>query len=206
MVPRLRFSGFREFKHPRQAELSELLTLEGRLSEVAQALGALETTLGKMSPVGSGLNREPYDSLSVRSLYCFAVVTYIRCFTTGRRQTLEIANVPRIGKRQLELHRRIRAVRNQHLAHAVVWEEAAHVYLRVAEDDNKPYAFHVIQAVLASDGPEEIRKFRALVARVRAHVLTRVAAIGNEVARDIFGPKAKWSELANKSQNAKRDS
>jgi hypothetical protein len=195
MIPRLQLSHLSDFAHPRQAELCELLTVEGRLNEVTEALIALEKSLGSMSKKNSVASHEPYNSMHVRSLYCFAVITYIRCFTSGRRPTLDIAQVANLTPKQISLHERLRVVRNQHLAHAVVWEEEAHVYLRGGSKDQPPNGFHIIQAVLASDGPQEIRSFRTLVAKVKTHIHRRITAIGDEVARSFFGSKARWEKL-----------
>lgn len=183
------------FHHPRERELARWITLDGRLSEVEASLEVLLTKLDAM-PSGPAHVKDGGPSILVRSLYCFAVVTYVRCFNKGRRLQLKIQDIPGLGRRQVELHNELVAVRNQHLAHAVSNEEEAYIFLLRDKGEVELKGFHVLHSVLASDSPATIRRFIALVKRVRKHVFATVCEVGDEVARTFFSQRAKWKNLA----------
>jgi hypothetical protein len=195
MVPRLNFPGWSAFEHPSQDALAAMLTVYGRLAEVEAAFDRLLEVEGVMGPQGN-VDGQPYDSLLARSLYCFGVVTYMRCFTTGKRPTLRIEDVEGVTRRQLQLHASMRQLRNQHLAHAVCEEEAAHIYLVHSERHGRIASFHVLNAVLSSGGVGEARRMVSLVRMVRKHVQRRICKLGDDVAKDFFGPTATWRKLS----------
>jgi hypothetical protein len=195
MVPRLNIPGWSAIEHPSQDRLAAMLTVDGRLAEVEAAFERLIEVLRVMGPRGNA-DGQSYDALMGRSLYCFAVVTYVRCFNTGKRPALKIADVEGVTPRQLKLHDLMRQIRNQHLAHAVSEEEAAHIYMVQSAQDGRPTGFHVLNAVLSSGGLEEARKMVSLVRKVRKHVQRRIRALGDDVAKAFFGPRASWRKLS----------
>lgn len=189
------FPRLQPFYHPRERDLARWITLDGRLSEVEASLALLLTNLDVM-PSGPTHVKDGGPSILVRSLYCFAVVTYVRCFNTGRRLQLKIQDIPGLGRRQIELHNELVAVRNRHLAHAVSNEEEAYIFLLREKGKVELKGFHVFHSVLASDSPATIRRFIALVKRVRRFVYATVCQVGDEVARTYFSERAKWKNLA----------
>lgn len=195
MVPRLNIPGWSTFEHPSQDALAAILTVDGRLAEVEAAFDRLLEVERVMGPQGN-VDGQSYDSLLGRSLYCFGVVTYVRCFNIGKRPTLRIEDVEGVTARQLQLHDSMRQRRNQHLAHAVSDEEAAHIYLVHSERHGRIASFHVLNAVLSSGGVGEARRMVLLVRRVRKHVQMRICKLGDEVAKSFFGPKATWRKLS----------
>ncbi|RYX80152.1 hypothetical protein EON83_29855 [bacterium] len=196
MVPRFSLPQWFDFKHPSKEALAELSILDGRLVEVEQALERLLPALGHLTPVGKS-GGDKFDALLVRSLYCFAVVTYIRCFNSGKRLTLKISEIKGLTQNQLIFHERLRGIRNQHLAHAVSEEEAAHIYVIADAGTKCPIGFRVQNGVLASDGERDVKRMIALVKKVRKHVHMRSFQFGDEIAKAVFGPKAKWKKLSN---------
>ena len=189
------FPRLQPFRHPRERELARWITMDGRLSEVEASLELLLTNLDAMPP-GPTHVKDGGPSILVRSLYCFAVITYVRCFNKGRRLQLKIQDIPGLGRRQVELHGELVAVRNQHLAHAVSNEEEAYIFLRRDKGKVELKGFHVLHTVLASDNSAKIRRFIALVKRVRRYVFATVCQVGDEVARTFFSQRAKWKNLA----------
>lgn len=183
-----------EFSHKRKGELEGWLMIDGRLDEVCEALDALTVILRDWSrqtvspPLAEGV------AIQIRSLYCFAAITYIRCFSSGRRPRLDIAQVRTVTAKDRELHEDIRTMRNQYLAHAVADEEGAHVYLHAKPEERKPTGFLVLAVALASDGRPAIRRFAALSRKVRAFVRRCVASAGNDIARAFLGPGATWAK------------
>ncbi|NDL61000.1 hypothetical protein [Phytoactinopolyspora mesophila] len=63
------------------------------------------------------LNRDQADGLVIQALWSAAVVAYARCFGTGKRQAVSVADVEGLGA--LELHEWVMNMRNKHVAHAV---------------------------------------------------------------------------------------
>ncbi len=190
LLPRLQ-----PFRHQRERELANWLTLEHRLAEVEKALEMLLPLLAQAEPA-SAKGKEADASLLVRSLYCFAVVTYVRCFNSGRRQRLKIDDMTGVGRRQRELHDSIVATRNRHLAHAVDDEEETYIFLCRDPGKIELKGFHVLSVVLASDSLVTARRFLALVRRIRRYTNREASRVGDEVARTFFRRNAKWSKLA----------
>lgn len=76
---------------------------------------------------------ETLDPLIARCMYCTAVISYRRCFTTGRRQRIPRGTVEEmLNDRELAVHREILSSADQHVAHRVNVEQqsAAVVLLR----------------------------------------------------------------------------
>lgn len=188
-----------EFSHKRKGELEDWLTIEGRLDEVCEALDALTVILRDWfrqtvsPPLAEGV------AVQIRSLYCFAAITYIRCFSSGRRPRLDIAQVRTVTAKDRELHEDIRTMRNQYLAHAVADEEGAHVYLHAKPEERKPTGFLVLAVALASDGRPAIRRFAALSRKVRAFVRMCVASPAHSWARELLGPNTCTTPSARKT-------
>jgi hypothetical protein len=76
---------------------------------------------------------EDLDPLIARCMYCTAVISYRRCFTTGRRERIPRGAVEEmLSERELAVHREILSSADQHVAHRVNAEQqsAAVVWLR----------------------------------------------------------------------------
>lgn len=185
------------FTHHRKAEVEELLITDGRLEEVQDALRQFL----KLVP-----NREQHweseqpDSLYPRSLYCFAAITYARCFASGRRKKLEIDDIVSLTQKDRELHESVRRLRNQYFAHAVADEEGAHVLLYAKPGEKDPSGFTVMQVVLMGDSNSTARRFLSLVGKIRKHVQLRIADAGDEIAKAHFGASATWQKYAPKGR------
>lgn len=180
-----------EFEHPLKASLERWLLLEGRLSEVERALLLLIENFDSATKVGPEIEMLPDKSSLVRPLYCFAVVTYMRCFGGGRRAPLKIDEVPNISERNRKVHEDIRLLRNHHYAHAVSDEEGAHV-LAIPLQPGIRAGFAVFEVVLAGPSEPDLKAFIALVRKIRRFVRVQEREVGNRLARATFGPTAKW--------------
>jgi hypothetical protein len=185
-----------EFQHKRKAELEAWLVTEARLNEVCEALAELKSIMAANPRTAVSPPLQPGFALRIRSLYCFAAITYIRCFSTGRRASLSIAEVQNLTPRNRALHESVRLMRNQHLAHAVADNEGSYVYLHAKPHEKSPSRFNVINVVLVSGNLAEIRQFLSLVKKVRTFVRTQAEHAGNEVARSVFGSRATWAKLS----------
>ncbi|MDL5367299.1 hypothetical protein QSH18_16950 [Xanthomonas sp. NCPPB 2654] len=181
-----------EFDDTHKRELEEWLLLDHRLREVDQALKLVHSSLGRarnsrVARIGS--------TTSTRSNYCFAVITYMRCFSPGRYRRLRIESISDLTPTNLETHAGIRTIRNTFFAHAVADEEGEHIYLH-APIGGSINGFATISVVLLCDSKQTVRNFMNLVAKVRKFVLSRVEEVGDKIATRFFGPGASWKELS----------
>lgn len=181
-----------EFDDPHKRELEEWLVLDHRLREVEQALKLVHHSLGRarksrVVPTGS--------ATSTRSNYCFAAITYMRCFSSGRCRRLRIEAIPDLTATNLETHAGIKEIRNTFFAHAVADQEGEHVYLH-APIGRSFNGFATISVVLLCDSKQTVRNFMNLVAKVPKFVLSRTEEVGDKIATRIFGPGSSWQELS----------
>jgi hypothetical protein len=79
--------------------------------------------------------KENPDTLLVDALTTAAIIRYNRCFTTGFRARLEIDRLSSATAADVDLHERICAIRNLHIAHAVNEQEVHALYVIV--DDSR---------------------------------------------------------------------
>ena len=183
----------REFDDPRKRELEGWLVIDHRLREVEEALERVHKSLGKARKVRRDIAGA---SGTTRSDYCFAAVTYMRCFSPGRHRRLSINDIPRLTAKNLKTHTDIRELRNTFFAHAVADQEGEHVYLRSLP--GKPIdGFAVISVVLLCDTKQGVRGFMNLVAKVRKYVQAQATNVGDKMAARFFGAGASWQVLSN---------
>ena len=118
-------------------------------------------------------------SLLAEALWTSAIVTYSRCFGSGRRTQLaddapEAATAP-----QRELHTKVIAQRNTHLAHVVSKLEWSEVFLATT-----PEGVHHLLALsdrLAAGTPEEAARLVELIGVVRKRVEARMEELLREL-------------------------
>jgi hypothetical protein len=76
---------------------------------------------------------EPPDPVLLDALSTATLVRYSRCFTTGIRERLSIANLPSTTETEVELHERLRGIRDWHIAHPVNQQEVHALYVILDE-------------------------------------------------------------------------
>jgi hypothetical protein len=183
-----------EFTHPRKPALEELLLIDHNLEEVVRSIEELLSVLGRRKVSASITTSQ---SITARSLYCFAAISYMRCFAPGYRTRLEISKIPHLSFLDRRLHDNIRAIRNKYLAHAINSDhEGTHLFLVAPNRNAEATHFTILNAILVSDSRATLGRFIRLVGKVRKYIQTRVTTLGNEVARDVFGPRATWRKLS----------
>jgi hypothetical protein len=175
--------------------LERWILTSARLSEVLESLGQVLQILVRNGSRRREVAVDAKDIRLVRALYCFAVVTYMRCFTTGRRESLTIEEVRAVTPRDLALHEKIRRLRNKHFAHAVDDEEGATVLVVKKDAASRVVGFHIFSVVLASDTAPEVRRFMVLARKVARHASRNETVAGNALAAAVFGKGKRWKEL-----------
>jgi hypothetical protein len=99
-----------EFKEAR--ELADAASIFQDLGLVLNVLARLRDLLKEENP----------DHIAVQSYWTTALVTYVRCFTTGKRVELSQSIFEGIcGREQpaVDVHRHYKALRDKHIAHSV---------------------------------------------------------------------------------------
>jgi len=156
---------------PNAREAADLRGVLADLDFVAQAADLLATVL-EANP------EEHEDQVVVRALWISALVTYARCFGTGKRLGLSLADIEALGRSDINaFHRHQIDMRNKHVAHSVNPFETTTVGAMVGLlDDGSTGVVGV--AFLASSyiapGAEEARSMarlaRLLLRRVQARL------------------------------------
>ena len=94
----------------------------GKLADAASIFQDLGLVLDVLSRLRDLVEEEEPDQIAVQSYWTTALVTYVRCFTTGKRVGLSESIFEGIqGHEQpaVEVHRHFKALRDKHIAHSV---------------------------------------------------------------------------------------
>lgn len=169
------------FDHQLKSELEHLLSIEGDVCRAKEALSFLhaQPSLFMESGVIAG------------ALFTQALVSYVRCFTSGRRKALDTAifnSTPEL----LRIHQEFKELRDRHVAHPVSAHE--HVAILVAAEDENSLGIGLGVRAWFYMGlaRADVKKFMKLVTFVERHVKSRVTEVGNQLARDVMGKGATW--------------
>lgn len=79
------------------------------------------------------LTRLEAEPILVDALSTAALIRYSRCFTTGIRERLDISQLPSATDADREFHKRVRGIRDWHIAHPVNQQEAHALYVIIDE-------------------------------------------------------------------------
>jgi hypothetical protein len=183
----------REISHALRVPLENWLILGSRLREIEEVLDRLVSiyaAAGKKRPI---LDVPAEKGALMRPLYCFAVVTYVRCFGGGRRPPLRIDDVPRLTARNRQAHDEASRLRNKHFAHAVADEEGAQI-LAIPPQGIHKAGFAVHEVTLSSPNLVGLREFLGLVRKVRRFAKRKEHEVGNVLAKAILGPSSTWTK------------
>ena len=170
------------FDHPLKIELERLLTIQADLQRAIRCLGMLV-------PPSSLL----HDSGTIgMALHTQALVSYVRCFTTGRRKGLSANDTYAANPEYLSLHADIKALRDKHVAHAVGDDEHCTI-LVAAKDETAPAAgLGVRYWFYAGSDHKHMKRFLKLAEFAHKAVAEQVQQTGDELARTVVGPRATW--------------
>jgi hypothetical protein len=111
-------------------------------------------------------------SLLAEALWTAAVVTYARCFGSGRRTRLVDDALAAATAQERELHTKVIEQRNTHLAHVVSKLEWSDVYLATTPDGVR-HVFALSDRLTAGT-PEEATRLVDLIGVVRKRVEARI--------------------------------
>lgn len=180
MKKQLRVFGF---DHPLKAELERLITIQADLRRVISCLQMLVPPSRLMRESGSiGM-----------ALHTQALVSYIRCFTSGKRKGLR-SDIYQTKPEYLALHTSIKLLRDKHVAHAVGEEEHCSV-LVAAKDETSPAAGLGVRYWFFAGGDDKhMKNFLKLAEFAQKFVASELKTKGDELAKKLMGPRASWKK------------
>lgn len=174
------FSAF-GFNHPLKVELEHLLSIASDLRRTTTALRCL------VSP--SPLMREA--GIIGMALYTQALVSYARCFSSGRRKGLSqdiFAKKPEL----VAAHADIKAIRDKHVSHPVSEHEHCNVLVAAENQDAPAVGLGVRYWFLAGGDQKHMKLFLKVTEFASKHVQREITVKGNELAKIVIGPRATW--------------
>lgn len=148
------------FEHPKAQRLADLA---GIMRDLELSVEACELFLRSPS-VGS---RDAI--LSSKAIGAFAILTYFRTFSTGVRSGIARQAVDRLAPHLQSVHTKLKAVRDQYLAHSVNQQEVNSVGV-VLQSDNSLHAIGTVHSRPAAFSCEDIRDLRELAQALMVHM------------------------------------
>ncbi len=90
-----------------------------RLADLASIFQDLEFALQACERLLDVIDTEHPDSVLMQSLWTAAVISYVRCFATGKRFGLSEETLSNLNGEPIEVHRFYKNLRDKHIAHSV---------------------------------------------------------------------------------------
>lgn len=180
------------FSHPDKERLEHLLSVRGDLGRADEALSSL---LDRAAMFGGG-------GLLAEAVFTLAIVAYVRCFASGRRKGLNPSifdNKPRLQK----AHEEFKAIRDQHIAHAVGVLENLHVFV-AADNASSPARGVGALGVFFSHTQKRstLTLLRQVVRHAVRHVDSEVETVGSKLASDLMKREIPWARAQSAFRNA----
>ncbi|PTB19621.1 hypothetical protein C9I57_18285 [Trinickia symbiotica] len=169
------------FDHPVKKELEDVIGLRG---DMQTARDCIRLLIGPPASLGGA-------RLLSRALYTQALVSYVRCFASGRRKWLRrelFADRPDLAAR----HEDLKAMRDKHVAHSAEYAEHVSVVVAAEHETAPAVGLSVRNWFFVGDGPDGLATFLELVEFVEAHLAEEEIRLGNEVATLVLGEGATW--------------
>lgn len=169
------------FDHPLKAELEYLLSIEADLRRASTALRCLVSPSPVMHEGG----------IFGSALYTQALVSYVRCFSSGRRKGLSqdiFAKSPIL----LAAHIDIKSIRDKHVAHPVSEHEHCNVLVAAEDPDAPAVGLGVRYWFFVGGDQKHMRQFLKVAEFASKHVRQEIKAKGDKLAKLVVGPRATW--------------
>jgi hypothetical protein len=171
-----------KFEHPHKARLEDLQMIRGDLQHAIQFTQIL---LGP-PPLHS------HAPLFATALQFQALVSYVRCFSTGRRSALSKTLFE--GDQKLEqAHEEFKRIRDQHVAHPAGKHEHNELLIAAKSPDSPARGIGSYNFFFAGLAEKDLRRFLKLLRFVAKKVEIEEKQLGDKLARDVMGPKATYA-------------
>lgn len=120
-----------------------------------------------------------------------ALVSYVRCFSTGRRTALTRGIFAK--KPELEAaHDEFKKLRDQHVAHPAGKHEHNELLLAAKTPDWPAHGLGSYSFFFVGFAVKDMRRFLSLLKFVAEEAEQEERQLGNELAREVVGPKSSY--------------
>jgi hypothetical protein len=169
------------FEHPLKAPLEHLLSTRGDIQRAKEAILILlgAPTLFRESGVIAG------------ALYTQALVSYVRCFTSGRRKGLDTSAFDNRAD-MLIAHNNFKDIPDKHIAHPVGKLEHWGILVAAKDPESPAVGLGIQNWFYVGATRAELKSFLKLATFVEKHIDTEINRVGSLLAKAILGPKATW--------------
>ena len=171
-----------KFEHPHKARLEDLQMIREDLSRAIQCVRLL---LGP-PPMH---NHAPVFASALQTQ---ALVSYVRCFSTGRRTALK-RNVFTPRPELEKVHDEFKKLRDQHVAHPAGPHEHNELIVAAKSADSRAHSIGSYNFFFAGFPVKDLRRFLALLKFVDKQALAEENLLGNELARDLLGSRSSYA-------------
>ena len=172
------------FSHPDKVRLEHLLSVRGDLGRADEALSSL---LGHPEMFGSG-------GLLAEAVFTLAVVAYVRCFASGRRKGLS-ADIYAGDERLQRAHAEFKAIRDQHIAHAVGVLENLHVSVAAVDPQSPALGVGSLGVFFSHTTKRStLLLLRRAVRFATKRVEQQVDSLGTTLASQLMDRHVTWKE------------
>lgn len=170
------------FSHPDKERLEHFLSLRGDLGRSDEALSSL---LDRASLFGGG-------GLLAEAIFTVAIISYIRCFASGRRKGLS-ADIFAAKPRLLNAHEEFKSIRDKHIAHPVGVLENLHVMVAAADPSSPAQGVGSLGVFFSHTRQRStLLLLRQVVRYSLAYVDRQIEEIGSKLASEILGRPTSW--------------
>jgi hypothetical protein len=146
-------------------DLADLIGLHTDLASVVEMTRRLSEMLRQ--------KEQDHDTLTVQSLWSSALVTYVRCFASGKRYGLTERIYSELPGEPIATHRYYKDTRDKHIAHSVNAFEETVVGVILSDQELESIEVLGVANLTAhriSDSPEGVDQLRGLAEHARRYV------------------------------------
>lgn len=122
-----------------------------------------------------------------------ALVSYVRCFSTGRRTALT-REVFKLKPQFERAHDEFKKLRDQHVAHPAGPHEHNELIVAAKSADSAAHGVGSYNFFFASFAPKGLKRFLALLLYVEKAAESEEIRLGDEMAREMIGPRSSWKK------------
>lgn len=166
------------FHNKTKSELEAMLSIQSDLNRAKRALDILNREYGTHNE-------------AMAAFYTQFLVSYVRSFASGRRKGLrqEIFTDPEL----LAVHKELKGVRDQHVAHPVSDHEMCVVLAAVPDPTrNELVGLGVKYWFFVADTIEKLANYRKPLEFALSYVNAEVEKLGNQLTKDLLGESHTW--------------
>ena len=146
----------------------------------------LQHVISAVKVIGALLEQPGADSTVVRSLWSSALVSYVRCFGSGRRARLKPSIYTHLSGDPIGTHQYYKDTRDKHIAHPVNAFEEVRVGIATGES-GEPIGIGHLAAFRVCDAAEGVAQLGALASVAMQHVTKCIQPLEDAILTRVKG-------------------